>query len=349
MKNPWRRWRHYFRQLEELMRLAGERLSRDQADLAEENRLSRLMAYQRDELEREWVRRSLTIPFFRELVRASWRVDRNSIDEPVDRDFLRHWSGDKDTLSVSSQARLQAKRHTSPGESVTEDHGLPVDQPPLRLRTAEWALHQRTRSIVMVLDSLQDPLNASAVVRTAEALGLQEIHFCHAEGRVALNRAVHRGCADWLDLSWHRHAASCVERLKNRGYTVLAADITADAVSIEDVHLAPRMALVFGNEQAGLSDAFREHVDGFFFLPTVGFTSYLNVSVSAAMSLYTLDRRLRQAGLREPLSEEEIQQLRRAWYVALASGPSQRRLYLSLIENPPKPLEDVRQRPHRES
>ncbi|RMG48557.1 MAG: TrmH family RNA methyltransferase [Acidobacteria bacterium] len=338
-KNRWRPFRRFFAQLEELMRIAGERLAADRDDLARENGVAGFPAWQRRLMDRELVRRALDIPFFADLVRAAWATPPELARERVESEHLAPWGEEAKKASPSADR-----------EAAVPDGRADVGggEPPPRLRSAERALRERTRSLTVVLDNLNDPLNASAVLRTVEALGLQELHICHREGRVVLNRAIHKGASVWLDVFWYRSAEHAAADLRARGYTILGADVTAGAIPLDEIPLQTPLALVFGNEQSGLSDEFRRLVDGYFFIPTCGMTSYLNVSVSVAISTFVTDMRLRRAGRRAPLDPDDLRRLRRAWYSELAGrSETRRREFMAYLDDPPEPFRDVRERKRR--
>jgi tRNA (guanosine-2'-O-)-methyltransferase len=180
--------------------------------------------------------------------------------------------------------------------------------------------------------------NASAVVRTTEALGIQEVHFIDHQGKVGLERSVTKQAQRWLDLYWHRETAPAIQSLKARGYRILVSDIAPGALPLEEVPLSGKIAVAFGSEQKGVSDALRAQADGFFYMPSAGFTSYVNVSVMAGIALYALDRRMREAGLREKIDAAERDALRRVWYAALARGNmATARRYLGWLDDPPSP------------
>jgi tRNA (guanosine-2'-O-)-methyltransferase len=201
---------------------------------------------------------------------------------------------------------------------------------------------------VVVLERLVDPRNASAVLRTVEALGGQELHLVHEEGRVLMARAIDQLARRYVDLHWWRESAEAIDALARRGYRVYAADFGPGAVPVDELPLGPRNALIFGSEQRGVDAATREAADGLFYLPTVGFTAYLNVSVSVAMTLAVVDRRLAAEGLRERLDPSDEDRLRRAWYTALAGDPQRAREYLAWAEHPPEPASPEREVPSRE-
>jgi tRNA (guanosine-2'-O-)-methyltransferase len=214
----------------------------------------------------------------------------------------------------------------------------PDEPPPARLRAAERALAERSRSMVVLLDDLVNPRNASAVIRTSEALGLQEVHIAQQEGRADLERTVTMLAERWLDLFWYREIETAANALRERGYRILVSDYSPGAQPLERVALGERVAVAFGSEQRGVSPALRAMADGFFYLPLAGFTSYLNVSVMAGVSLYTLDRRMRAEGLRVPIDSDDRARLRRAWYSALAKGDRWRAgQYMGWLETPPEP------------
>lgn len=340
MGNRWRHWRNYLDRVEELMRLSGELLDEESCELLERQPREALP----DEARwRELARRGLTMPFFDQLLEAAAGVGPDDLAEPLDREFLQPWDAVAARPTAAEPEPDRRTEHREPRSHRPD----PASAPP-RLRNAERVLAERTRSLTVVLDELGNPLNASAVVRSCEALGLQEMHFSHARGRMVLSSGIHKHCEKWLDLHWHRSPEVAVSHLRSRGFTLLAADRTEDSLPIERAPLDAPLALVFGNEQSGVSAEFRQRVDGFFHLPMVGFTSYINVSNAVALGVAAFDRRLREAGLRASLSEQEKSSLRRKWYDALARTPERRREYREWLASPPRPSTGERARRHGE-
>jgi tRNA (guanosine-2'-O-)-methyltransferase len=318
-------------ELEEAMRVAGAHLDESQRLMAEAWEKSSWKPGKREAADRELLRRALDIPFLGDLVRIAWRLGPDAdLSAP---DFVgRDWhEGEAETslLSADRRTREGDVAPIQPGES---------EPPPARLRAAERALAERSRSLVVVLDQLVGARNASAVVRTTEALGIQEVHFIDHQGKVGLERSVTKQAQRWLDLYWHRETAPAIQSLKARGYRILVSDIAPGALPLEEVPLSGKIAVAFGSEQKGVSDALRAQADGFFYMPSAGFTSYVNVSVMAGIALYALDRRMREAGLREKIDAAERDALRRVWYAALARGNmATARRYLGWLDDPPSP------------
>lgn len=322
-------------ELEEAMRIAARQLEDCREELARREAFERWPRRQRDALRRELVRLAQDMPFLADLVAEARASDVVREDASAD-GVLEPWD--------------VARRDPPAGDAATPSATPPPDgSPPARLRSAERALAKRTRSLVPVLEELASPRNASAVVRTAEALGLQELHFVQSAGRLRLHRSVTTSCQQFLDLHQHRTIDEALDALRARGCRILAADFGPGARPVEEVALAEPMALIFGSEQRGVSRRARELADGLFYLPTVGFASYLNVSVAAAIALSTIDRRLREEGLRRPLDEDDTRALRLRWYATLAGrDPRRREQFLAWAAHPPEPAPDIKPVPSRE-
>src|SRR5690349_21076263 len=184
----------------------------------------------------------------------------------------------------------------------------------------ERVLANRTRYISVVLEDIFQSQNASAVVRTCECMGLQEIHIVENITKYSINPRVLKGANKWMNI--HKHASrkenntvTCVTSLKEAGYSVLALDPDADGKSILDVDIgASKVALIFGNELRGLSATALEVCDQKVRIPMYGFTESLNISVSVAICLNTLVSSMRESGIEAALSKDERDEIRLSWY-----------------------------------
>jgi len=334
MRGGWGRWWGYMDELEEVMRACGDHLAGLEALLAERYERSSWRGVKRDSVSAEIVRRAVDMPFLGELIREAREIE--SIEALPEPGFEgRDWRPEEEGASQPSVSRAPRTLDRASDEARGGDRS---DEPPPRLVAAERTLAERSRSIVVVLDNLINSRNVSAVVRTVEALGLQELHIVQAKGKPALDRHLTTYSHRWLDLFWYRDIAQALDGLAERGYRILAADFACDAQPVEQTPIDGPVALVFGSEQRGVSEAARERANALFYLPTPGFTSYLNVSVAVGVSLYAVDRRMREVGLRAPLSEEEKAALRPAWYHMLARGhPGREREFRSWVDRPPDP------------
>ncbi len=158
---------------------------------------------------------------------------------------------------------------------------------PARLKRIEEVVSKRTESIVVVLDSISDPHNASAVLRSADAFGIQTVHVIVGAYGFRASRGVSKGTHRWLDIVRYETPGVCMRRLKEDGYKIHVAAMGADRQP-EDLREEPRLAVVFGNEHRGVSPETRALADGTFSIPMHGFVESLNVSVAAAITMRTL-------------------------------------------------------------
>jgi tRNA (guanosine-2'-O-)-methyltransferase len=156
---------------------------------------------------------------------------------------------------------------------------------PKRFDRFQKVIAQRTRSVVPVLEGFADPHNMSAVLRSADAFGLQELHVVETEQAFVASRNVAKGAERWLDVHKHKQPEACIEALKERGYKILVASMAGE-LRPEAIRKRKRVALVFGNEHHGASEYMKSQADGTFAIPMVGFVESLNVSVATAIALY---------------------------------------------------------------
>lgn len=153
----------------------------------------------------------------------------------------------------------------------------------------EGVIDARTRSVVPVLDGLIDPHNIAAVLRSADAFGVQDVHVIERDEPFVASHRIAQGTERWLDLMRHSDAESCAQHLHARGYTLLMASMAGDYTP-EALASLDRVAVVFGNEHAGVSEAMARLVDGRYTIPMRGFVESLNVSVANAITLRAATR-----------------------------------------------------------
>jgi tRNA (guanosine-2'-O-)-methyltransferase len=182
-------------------------------------------------------------------------------------------------------------------------------------------LSQRTRYLTVVLENIYQSQNASAVLRTCECMGIQDVHIVENTAKYQLNIRVLKGADKWLNIERYRNKSAnntetCFKKLKSEGYRILVADPAADGMSVHDLDVTEnKIALVFGNELRGASEYAIQHADGKVRIPMVGFTESLNISVSAAICLNTLLSKMKQSdGSNIFLSDAEQQTIKLAWY-----------------------------------
>ncbi len=179
-----------------------------------------------------------------------------------------------------------------------------------RLERLQTVAAGRLRSVAPVLESIADPHNASAILRSADAFGIQEVHVVPGSAGFHASRQISKGAHRWLDLRRHADSVACADALRAAGYAIYVASMEG-TVTPAELAARPKVAVVFGNEHRGPSEAMRERAEGTYAIPMRGFVESLNVSVAAAITLHALttDR----AG---ELSEAERNQLVARWLLA---------------------------------
>jgi tRNA (guanosine-2'-O-)-methyltransferase len=183
-----------------------------------------------------------------------------------------------------------------------------------RRRIAE-VLDARTRAVTVVLEDIASDHNGAAVLRTAEALGLMEVHLVPPPAGFKVSRKVAMGSQKWLEIQRHSGIEAAYAALRARGFAIWASVVHGEAVPAAALPLAGPVALVFGNEHAGLSAAAAARADGRFRLPMYGFVESLNISVAAALGVSAVTERRRAAGRLEPLDADDRDVVEARWYV----------------------------------
>ncbi len=176
---------------------------------------------------------------------------------------------------------------------------------------------QRTRHLTIVLEDIYQPHNASAVLRSCDCFGIQDVHIIENMNKYEVNPDVALGSSKWLNLIRYRetenNTESCLKKLKSNGYRIIATTPHENDFIPDTLPLEQKTALIFGTELAGLSQVALDLADGYVRIPMYGFTESFNISVSAALLLYTLTDRLRKSGIRWELSDGEKLEIQINW------------------------------------
>jgi tRNA (guanosine-2'-O-)-methyltransferase len=191
---------------------------------------------------------------------------------------------------------------------------------PERSARFEEILRQRTRHLTIVLEDIYQPHNASAVLRSCDCFGIQDVHIIENRNKYEVNPDVALGSSKWLTLHKYNrtenNTLACLSELKSRGYRIVCTTPHKDDHTPETLPLGQKTALVFGTELEGLTPEALSMADDFVKIPMFGFTESLNISVSAAVLLHTLTARLYREGDGWRLSEEESSGVLLAWMMS---------------------------------
>jgi tRNA (guanosine-2'-O-)-methyltransferase len=188
---------------------------------------------------------------------------------------------------------------------------------PQRTEKLRSVLNKRQPDLTVVLENVFDPHNISAVMRTCDAVGVEEIYI--------LNTKIPRhkkwgprsssSAAKWLTIHQYENAGECFSSLRKRYSSILTTHLGSDAVSLHQLNFTKSIALVFGNEHSGVSEEIRAMADGNFLIPQAGIIQSLNISVACAVTLYEAYRQKELAGHydKRRLDEARYDELLKEW------------------------------------
>lgn len=171
--------------------------------------------------------------------------------------------------------------------------------------------------MTIALEDLYQPHNASAVLRSCDIFGIQDIHIIENKNAYTVNKDIALGAPKWLNLHKYRHAENnsldCILKLKEKGYRIIATTPHEKECDLECLSIDKPFALFFGTELTGISDIVREHADEFLKIPMYGFTESFNISVSAALCLHSLKEKLHRSDITWHLNDTEKEELMLRW------------------------------------
>lgn len=187
-----------------------------------------------------------------------------------------------------------------------------------RLHVFEEVLQYRTRYLTIVLEDLFQAQNASAVLRTSECFGIQDIHIIENRNKFIVHRDIAMGSNKWLNLFRYNSDAnntpSAIRHLRKNNYRIIATSPDPKYPLIQDLDISKgKIALVFGTELTGISKTIENEADEFIRIPMLGFTESFNISVSVALCLQEIIRRLHNSEVNWRLPEDEYSELLLTW------------------------------------
>ena len=178
-------------------------------------------------------------------------------------------------------------------------------------------IHKRQSNLTVVLENVFDPHNVSAVMRTCDAVGIQEVYILNT--RIPLHRKwgfkSSRSANKWITTYQFTNAEECFAEVKKNYSKILTTRLAASSVSLYEVDFLESIALVFGNECYGVNDEIQKFSDGSFVIPQVGMILSLNISVACGVTLYEAYRQKNLAGHYEQpsLSQDKMSHLYHEW------------------------------------
>ncbi|GAB5399921.1 MAG: RNA methyltransferase [Aureisphaera sp.] len=177
----------------------------------------------------------------------------------------------------------------------------------------ETVLQERTRHFTVVTEDVYQMHNASAVMRSCDVFGIQDLHVIEERLGKRMDREIAMGAQKWVDVHRHERVEDCIDMVKKQGYQIVATTPHNDSCMLQEFDVTVPSAFFFGTEKDGVSDVVMEQADVHLKIPMFGFTESLNISVSAAIILQDVVTRLRKEQVNWQLTEEEILDLKMQW------------------------------------
>ena len=190
---------------------------------------------------------------------------------------------------------------------------------PERKEKLMTVLKKRQTDLAVVLENVFDPHNISAVMRTCDAVGVQDVYVLNTKipkhkkwGQRSSSSAV-----KWLTIHEFENAEECFIDLRKKYSKILTTHLSSDAVSLHAIDFTKSIALIFGNEHSGVSEEIRVMADGNFVIPQAGIIRSLNISIACAVTLYEAYRQKENAGhyKNQKLEGEMLNKLLDEWGV----------------------------------
>jgi tRNA (guanosine-2'-O-)-methyltransferase len=178
-------------------------------------------------------------------------------------------------------------------------------------------LNHRQPDLAVVMENVHDPHNISAVMRTCDAVGIQNIYILNTQipRHKKFGKTSSASALGWLTIHEHSNTEQCMREVKSRYDKVYATHLGVESHSLYDLNLTEKVALVFGNEHAGVTEECLKYCDGNFIIPQVGMVQSLNISVACAITLYEALRQRQIAGFynQNRMPEGEWKELAEGW------------------------------------
>lgn len=178
-------------------------------------------------------------------------------------------------------------------------------------------LKQRQSNLTVVMENVQDPHNISAVMRTCDAVGIQDIYILNTKipRHKKFGTKSSSSALKWLTIHQFENVDDCFNELRAKYDTILTTHLSSDAKSLYDINFTKSVALVFGNEHEGVSEEARALADGNFIIPQMGIIQSLNISVACAVSIYEACRQKIAIGAYQQSSmpEHQMESLLNKW------------------------------------
>ena len=182
-----------------------------------------------------------------------------------------------------------------------------------RQKLFKQVLEERTRFLTVAIEDVGHLHNTSAVMRSCDAFGVQDVHVIEELKGKRIDREIAMGAQKWTSVFRYDSTKEALSGLKKKGYKIVATTPHHTAHKLADFTLDQPTVLFFGSEKDGLTDTVIDAADEYIYIPTFGFTQSLNISVCAAILLQELTQRLRSSSSDWKLKESDIEEIKELW------------------------------------
>ncbi len=168
---------------------------------------------------------------------------------------------------------------------------------PDRYQRIQSVLATRQTDLTVCMEEVHKPNNVSAIVRTADAVGIHKVHAVWPDDKMRMLSHTSAGARNWVELETHDTMVEAVQHLKSQGMQVLATNLSDTAIDFRDVDYTEPTAIILGGEKNGITQEALALADQDIIIPMVGMVQSLNVSVASALILYEAQRQRQNAGM----------------------------------------------------
>lgn len=185
-----------------------------------------------------------------------------------------------------------------------------------RIEKIRWVVSKRQPSLHVVFENIHDPHNVSAIFRTCDAAGIPRVSLIYnVEKFPKIGKKSSASAYKWIEREKFKTVEECYSQLRKENFVIYASSLNSNSKILYELDFTKKTAIVFGNEHRGLSKEAEELADERFFIPMFGMVQSLNVSVSAAITIYEALRQRTLKGLYDEseMSAKELRKMIEEW------------------------------------
>lgn len=186
-----------------------------------------------------------------------------------------------------------------------------------RIKLFEQKVEERTKYITIVLENIFQEHNTSACIRSADCFGIQDVHIIENNNTFKDNSHISMGASKWLNIKRYNekenNTKATIQKLRKKGYQIAATTPHNSDLSLFNLDIKQKTAIIFGSEHNGCSNIALDEADIKINIPMYGFTESFNISVAVALCLQELSYKIRKTEINWKLGKKEKNEVILAW------------------------------------